>query len=62
MCDEMHSMVDLPVFNGERKNFVMWWVRFQAYYRVIGFNLALSRSVDIPSIEEESKMLSAVAE
>ena len=59
MFDEMNSMVELPVFDGEKKNFVSWWIRFQAYSRVIGFNSALRKSVELPISEKETKKLSA---
>ena len=59
MSDETNSSVKLPVFDGEAKKYQSWWIRFQAYSRVKGFNVALRKSADLPVKEEDVDALDA---
>ena len=44
------NKVAIPMFDGDRDNFQLWWVRFEAYGLVKGFSPALSktREADLP--------------
>ena len=42
MTEEVTSTIKVPVFDGQYKNFHKWWIKFQAYSRVKGFNEVLS--------------------
>ena len=54
-------MVELPVFNGKKKNFMIWWIRFQSYSSMIGFNSELKKSVEFPrSLKEMNKLNSSL--
>ena len=50
-------MVKLPVFDGDAKAYQSWWIRFQAYSRVKGFNVALRKIDDLPEKEEDAEAL-----
>ena len=55
--DKMISgKVQLPKFNGERKDFVTWWMRFQAYAAVVGFTQSIqkTRDGDLPLLEAQT--------
>ena len=41
MTSEESTTVKVPVFNGEEKSYQSWFVRFQAFSRVKGFNNVL---------------------
>ena len=43
MPNEESTLVRVPVFNGQEKNFQSWWLRFQAYARVKGFSPGAER-------------------
>jgi hypothetical protein len=38
---EQDKTVKIPLFDGNKKNFVMWWTRFKAYGKVQQFAQAL---------------------
>ena len=42
MASEESTLVKVPVFNGDKKNFQSWWIKFQAYARVKGFHPVLT--------------------
>ena len=50
-------MVSFPVFDGDAKAYQSWWIRFQAYSRVKGFNVALRKIDDLPVKEEDAEAL-----
>ena len=50
-------MVSFPVFDGDAKAYQRWWIRFQAYSRVKGFNVALRKIDDFPEKEEDTEAL-----
>ena len=61
MANEDSVSVKVPVFNGDEKNFQSWWIKFQAYARVKGFNSVLKDAGitidedDIETLEEKAK-------
>ena len=42
MTSEESTTVRVPVFNGKEKSYQSWFVRFQAFSRVKGFNNVLT--------------------
>ena len=40
------TLVKIPTFNGEPKNFQIWLMRFKAFAHVNGFKFAVKRMVD----------------
>ena len=59
MSEETSSTVKLRIFNGEAKMYQSWWIRFQAYSRVKGFNVALKKSDYFPARIEDVEALDA---
>ena len=61
MTEEVTSTIKVPVFDGQDKNFHSWWIKFQAYSRVKGFNVVLKDTgitideEDIKALEERPK-------
>ena len=47
MSDDTGNKV--PVFEGNAKSFMMWWVRFQAYAVMKGFSRALKLDPSLPA-------------
>ena len=43
--------IPLPTFDGEAKNFQLWWTRFKAYAAVKRFSQAIQRAAD-PNLPE----------
>jgi hypothetical protein len=41
---ESDKTVRIPLFDGKKKNFVMWWTRFKAYAKVQKFAQALGET------------------
>jgi hypothetical protein len=41
---EQDKTVKIPLFDGNKKNFVMWWTRFKAYGKVQQFSQALQET------------------
>jgi hypothetical protein len=58
---EVLSTVKVLVFDGKDESFHGWWIKFQAYARVKGFNTILKDAgitivkSDIKDLEEKSK-------
>ena len=53
--DKVSKTLQLPTFDGEEKNFSVWWMRFQAYASVYGFDVAIKtkKEADLPGKEDE---------
>ena len=58
MAEEVTSTIRVPVFDGQDKNFHSWWIKFQAYSRVKGFNAVL-KDAGITIVEGDIKTLEA---
>eukprot|EP00957_Ditylum_brightwellii_P096200 7328499-Ditylum_brightwellii.AAC.1 len=43
------KLVRLPTFDGEQKNFQIWWVRFWAFGMVYGFGQSIGQEIE-PSL------------
>jgi hypothetical protein len=41
LADNGDKTVKIPTFDGQKKNFVMWWTRFKAYAKEKKFSEAL---------------------
>ena len=52
----MSSLVRVPFFNGNEKNFQSRWIKFQAYSQVEGFHMVLS-DAGITITEDDIKVL-----
>ena len=44
--EDASTRINIPTFDGERENFQIWWMRFQAYALVKGFGQAVSGTAD----------------
>jgi hypothetical protein len=55
MDSAVEKTVKLPTFDGERKNFHVWWMRFKAYATVYKFSAALKEGgeADLPKTEDD---------
>lgn len=55
MDSAVEKTVKLPTFDGERKNFHVWWTRFKAYATVYKFSAALKigGEADLPQKEDD---------
>src|SRR5688500_2379031 len=53
----MISLVKLPTFNGEPKEFQVWLLRFKAFACVHGFKSAVERTVDVNMPVSASAMI-----
>ena len=53
MSAEEYLTLKVPVFDGEQANFQSWWIRFQAYSRVKGFNSVLKEHAEMPEKEDD---------
>ena len=55
MDSAIEKTVKLPTFDGERKNFHVWWTRFKAYATVYRFSAALKigGEADLPQKEDD---------
>ena len=42
----------IPMFDGNAKSFMMWWVRFSAYAVMKNFNRALKQDPSLPENDE----------
>jgi hypothetical protein len=57
MNSSSEKSVRLPTFDGQHKNFQLWWTRFVAYATVYKFFQAISKDapeVDMPTNEAEA--------
>ena len=61
MMNEVTSTVKVPIFYGKDESFHGWWIKFQAYSRVKGFNSVLKDAgimiteSDVEDLEEKPK-------
>jgi hypothetical protein len=55
----INKTVRIPTLDGKKKNFVMWWTRFEAYAKVQMFDKALGETEeeDLPDSAEEAEAL-----
>ena len=55
MDSAIEKTLKLPTFDGERKNFHVWWMRFKAYATVYKFSVALKigGEADLPQKEDD---------
>ena len=44
MSSDESTSVKVPVFNGDKKKFQSWWIKFEVYARVKGFQIVLKDS------------------
>jgi hypothetical protein len=42
------KLLKLPLFDGEHKKYMVWWVCFEAYVGCFGFLEALEEDLDMP--------------
>ena len=56
MDDTGLKSLKLPLFDGEEKNFQIWWTRFRAYAGCHGFTQAIgtTKNVNLPDREDET--------
>jgi hypothetical protein len=56
---DINKTVQIPTFDGKKKNFVTWWTRFKAYAKVQKFDKALGETEepDLPDSAEDSDAL-----
>eukprot|EP00957_Ditylum_brightwellii_P046607 3536161-Ditylum_brightwellii.AAC.1 len=54
--DKGVKLVRLLTFNGEQKNFQIWWMQFRTFGVVYGFGQSIKqeRDSDLPSTEDKS--------
>ena len=45
------TSIKVPVFDGNSKNFMMWWVRFKAFAVMKNFSRALTEDAALPAEE-----------
>jgi hypothetical protein len=59
MADADGKSVRIPPFNGEKKNFVMWWTRFKAYAKVQKYSqaLAIIKEPSMPTTQADGEAL-----
>jgi hypothetical protein len=58
MADDSKT-IKIPLFDGKSKNFVMWWIRFKAYAKVMGFHQALNVDPEpaLPVTQKDAEQL-----
>jgi hypothetical protein len=58
MADDSKT-IKIPLFDGKSKNFVMWWIRFKAYSKVMGLHQALNvdPEPDLPVTQKDGEQL-----
>jgi hypothetical protein len=51
---ETNKTVEIPLFDGKTKNFVMWWTWFKVYTKVQKFEKALGETAeaDLPADQD----------
>ena len=56
MDDTGLKSLKLPLFDGEEKNFQIWWTRFRAYAGCHGFTqvIGTTKNVNLPDHEDET--------
>jgi hypothetical protein len=59
MADNNSKTVKIPIFDGKRSGFMLWWIRFKAYTKEQKFSqaLATTQETDLPVLQEDADKL-----
>ena len=50
--EKEQKSISLPTFLGKKKDFTIWWKRFNAYATIKNFSQALDKNFSLPSDPE----------